>query len=49
MLVNKNGEHVAAIEFKQKPFNIWIRSDIENSGQKAIAVLFAVIMAIKDF
>jgi hypothetical protein len=49
VLVNKNGEHVAAIEFKQKPFNIWIRSDIENSGQKAIAVLFAVIMAIKDF
>ena len=49
ILVNKKGEHVAAIEFKQKPFNAWIRSDIKNSGQKAIALLFAVIMAIKDF
>ena len=49
ILVNKKEEHVAALEFKQKPYNVWIRSDIENSRQMAIALLFAVIMAIKDF
>ena len=49
VLVNKKGEHVAAIEYKQKPLNAWIRKDIDNSHRKAIAALFAVIFAIKDF
>jgi len=48
ILVNTKDEHLAALEFKQKPLNIWIRNDIENSYQKAVAVLFAVILAIRD-
>ncbi len=48
ILVNARGEHVAALKYKQKPLSIWIRNDIENSYQKAIAALFAVIIGIKD-
>ncbi len=49
VLVNKNGQHVAALKFKQKPLYAWIRNDIDDSYHKAIAGLFAVIIAIKDF
>jgi hypothetical protein len=48
ILVNTKGEHVAALEFKQKPLHIWIRNDIGNAYRKAIAALFAVVIAIKD-
>ncbi|MEP7232249.1 MAG: hypothetical protein ABI691_18445 [Ginsengibacter sp.] len=49
VLVNKNGEHLAALKFKQKPITAWIRNDIDSSNRHAIAALFAVIIAIKDF
>ncbi len=49
VLVSRNGEHVAALKFKQKPLYAWIRNDIDDGYRKAIAGLFAVILAIKDF
>ena len=49
VLVNRNGEHVAALKFKQKPLGAWIRNDLDSSHRDAIAALFAVIIAIKDF
>lgn len=49
VLVNKNGEHLAALKFKQKPITAWIRKDLDPSYRNAIAALFAVIIAIKDF
>lgn len=49
VLVNKSGEHLAALKFKQKPITAWIRKDIDPSHRNAIASLFAVIIAIKDF
>ena len=49
VLVNQKEEHLAALAFKQKHPEIWIRKDIERSYQQAIAALFAVIISIKDF
>ena len=49
VLVNRKGEHLAALKFKKKPFYTWIRNDINKDYRKAIAGLFAVIIAIKDF
>lgn len=49
VLVNKNGEHLAALKFKQKPITTWIRKELDSSYRDAIATLFAVIIAIKDF
>ena len=49
VLVNKNGEHLAALKFTRKPMIVRIRSDIDPSYRNAIAALFAVILAIKDF
>jgi len=49
ILVNPSGEHLAALAFKQKHPAIWIRNDIDLSYQKAIAALFAIIIAIKDY
>lgn len=49
VLVNKNDEHLAALKFKQKPLIVWIRNDLDHSYKSAIAALFAVIVAIKDF
>ncbi len=49
VLVNKNDEHIAALKFKQKPLIVWIRNDLDHSYKSAIAALFAVIIAIKDF
>ncbi len=49
VLVNKNGEHLAALKFKQKPITAWIRNDLDSSYRHAIAALFAVIISIKDF
>ncbi|HEV8084385.1 MAG TPA: hypothetical protein VGP55_14355 [Chitinophagaceae bacterium] len=49
VLVKRNGEHVAALKFKQKPLSAWIRNDLDSSHRDAIAALFAVIIAIKDF
>ena len=49
VLVNRNGEHVAALKFKQKPLSAWIRNDLDSSHCDAIAALFAVIIAVKDF
>jgi hypothetical protein len=49
ILVKPNGEHVAGLAFKQKHPAIWIRHDIGASYQNAIATLFAVIIAIKDY
>jgi len=49
ILINSKGEHVAALAFKQKHPDIWIRNDIDASYQKAIAALFAVFIAIKDY
>jgi hypothetical protein len=48
ILVNKRGHYYGALKYKQKPLSIWIRNDIENSYQKVIAALFAVIISIKD-
>jgi len=48
ILVNERGEHVAALNYKQKPLYTWIRKDIEDSYREAIAALFAVIIGIKD-
>ncbi|MEO6836834.1 MAG: hypothetical protein ABI185_00505 [Ginsengibacter sp.] len=49
VLVNANGEHLAALKFNQKPLYVWIRHDLKNSYRQAIAALFAVIIGIKDF
>ncbi len=49
VLVNQKGEHFAAIAFKNNHPDVWIRNDIEQNYQQAIAVLFAVIISIKDF
>jgi hypothetical protein len=49
VLVNQKEEHLAAIAFKQKHPEIWIRKDIPMPYQQAIAALFAVIISIKDF
>ena len=49
VLVNQQGEDVGALAFKQKHPEIWIRNDIDESYQHAIAILFAVIISIKDF
>jgi hypothetical protein len=48
ILVNIKGEHIAALEFKQKPLHTWIRNDIGDAYRKAIAALFAVVISIKD-
>ncbi len=48
VLLNQKGEHLAELAFKQKNPDIWIRKDIEHSYQQAIAVLFAVIISIRD-
>ena len=47
ILTNADGEHLAASAFRKKPYTIWIRRDIDNSLQDAIAVLFAVIISMK--
>ena len=49
VLINTDGEHLAALKFKEKPLYIWIRHDLKNSYRQAIATLFAVIIGIKDF
>ena len=49
VLINQNGKHFAALTYKQKRPDIWIRNDIEQSYQQAIAAFFAVIISIKDF
>jgi hypothetical protein len=49
ILVDPNGKHLAGLAFKQKHPEIWIRNDINISYQHAIAALFAVIIAIKDY
>jgi hypothetical protein len=49
ILVNQKGEHLAALAFRQKHPDIWIRNDIIQSYQQAIATFFAVIISIKDF
>jgi len=49
VLINKKGEHLAALAFKQKHSAVWIPNDITASYQQAIAALFAVILSIKDF
>lgn len=49
VLVNKNGEHLAALKFTRKPLMVRIRNDIDASYRNAIAALFAVIIALKDF
>lgn len=49
VLVNRSGEHLAAIKFKQKPFFTWIRNDINKEYRNAIAGLFAVMISIIDF
>ena len=49
VLINQKGEHLAALAFKQKHPDIWIRNDISQSYQQAIAALFAVFLSIKDF
>jgi hypothetical protein len=49
ILINSKDKHVAALAFKQKHPDIWIRNDIDASYQKAIAALFAVFIAIKDY
>ena len=49
VLINNKGEHVAALAFKQKKPDMWIRNDISESYQQAIATMFAVIISIKDY
>ena len=49
VLINQQGEDVGALAFKQKRPEIWIRNDIDQSYQHAIAIFFAVILSIKDF
>ena len=49
VLINQKGEHLAALAFKQKHPDIWMRNDISQSYQQAIAALFAVFISIKDF
>jgi len=49
ILVDTSGKHLGGLAFKQKHPEIWIRNDINSSYQKAIAALFAVIIAIKDY
>jgi len=49
VLINQKGEHLAALAFRQKHPDIWIRNDISQSYQQAIAALFAVFLSIKDF
>lgn len=49
VLINKQGEDVGALAFKQKRPEIWISNDMDASYQHAIAVYFAVILSIKDF
>jgi hypothetical protein len=49
VLIDKQGEDVGALAFKQKHPDIWIRNDMNTSYQHAIAVFFAVILSIKDF
>ncbi|NNV55370.1 hypothetical protein [Limnovirga soli] len=48
VLIDKNGENLAAISYqKQKP-DIWIRNDIDKNRRQAIALLFAVILGIRN-
>lgn len=49
ILINQKGEHLAGLAFNQKHPDVWIRNDINQSCQQAIATFFAVIFAIKDF
>ncbi|MEP6845742.1 MAG: hypothetical protein ABI861_07050, partial [Panacibacter sp.] len=49
VLVNQKDEHLAALAFKQKKPVIWIRNDISESYQQAIAAFFAVIISVKDY
>ena len=48
IIANQQGMHLAALSFKQKPFTVWIRNDLETSMKNAIAALIAVIFSIKD-
>ena len=48
VLINTNGDHLAAVKFRKKPFIIWARKDIDNPLQHAIAVLFGVMIAMKQ-
>jgi hypothetical protein len=48
VLVNSEGDHLAAIKFRKKPFIMWVREDIDNSLQDAIGVLFAIIIGMKE-
>jgi hypothetical protein len=48
VLVDKGGDHVAALKYKWKPAYVWIRKDKVKSYQHAIAAFFSVILAIKD-
>jgi hypothetical protein len=49
VLINQEGEHLAALAFKQKRPDMWIRNDISQSYQQAIATLFSVFLSVKDF
>jgi hypothetical protein len=49
ILINQKGEHLAGLAFSQKHPDVWIRNDISQPYQQAIATFFAVIIAIKDF
>ncbi len=48
VLVYINGDHIGAVKFKKKPFTMWVRKDIDNSLQDAIAVLFGVMIGMKE-
>jgi hypothetical protein len=38
---------LAATSFKEKPFNVWIRKDIQHSYQKSVAAFMGVIFPKK--
>jgi hypothetical protein len=48
VLININGDHIGAVKFKKRPFTIWVRKDIDNSLQDAIAVLFGVMIGMRE-
>ncbi len=45
VLVDAQGEHLAAVKYSKKPLIIWVRKDIDNSLQDAIGVLFGVMIS----
>jgi len=47
VLVDANGDHIAAVKFRKKPLIMWVRKDIDNSLQDAIGVLFGVMISAK--